>query len=584
MSNSTAYLTDYANSVIKQIPLGDGSTAVLAGQTGEFGSVDGTVVAARFGQPAGIWSDGASIYVTDAYFDTVRKISLSTEQVTTLAGSATAPSGSTDGIGSAARFRSPLGMWGDGTYLYVCDSLNFTIRRVHLGLNQVTTLAGKAGNRGTMDGNKSRARFYAPTSAWGSGAYLYVGDGSAVRKVNIATGDVETISGDPATSAYIDGTASEARFGFITGIWGDGSSLFVADSGNDAIRKVSLQTGSVTTVSSFVDGNGKQAVFDDPAGVTGSGGVMYIADRNNRIIWKALPVSLITTGAQPASTTPATRAASSTVTTTAPTPKTPPSTSINTTSRAVRISGPPPASLFNFQLQGGGVSRTTPGVNETVTTGYAPLTVGCCATPAGLALMSYRKGGILLSEATLPLSQVLRSGRIAVQMNDVVGTGLIASNPNTDAVTLTFHVADENGENLYSGTVYIPARVQMSAMLNQSPFAPAAQAKVDLTKARTFTFSSSAAIGMAAIRAFTNEHWDLLFTSVPIVPLGTTDSSPVVFAHFVTGGGWRAQLELVNPSDNLISGVATFFNGNAQGVQNGTAREQVAYNIPHVPL
>jgi hypothetical protein len=580
VSNSTAYLTDYANSVIKQIPLVDGSTAVLAGQTGEFGSADGTVVAARFGQPAGIWSDGANVYVTDAYFDTIRKISLSTEQVTTLAGSATAPSGSTDGIGSAARFRSPLGIWGDGTYLYVCDSLNFTIRRLHIGLNQVTTLAGKAGNRGTADGNKSRGRFYAPTSAWGNGGYLYVGDGSAVRKVTIATGDVETVSGDPGVSAYVDGTASEARFGFITGIWGDGSSLFVADSGNDAIRKVSLQTGSVTTVSSFVDGNGKQAVFDSPAGLTGSGGLMYIADRNNRIIWKALPVPVVTTGVSPASATPATRAANSGVTTTASTPKTPPSNSVNTTSRAVRTSSPPPASQFNFQLQGGGVSRTTPGVNETVTTGYAPLTVGCCATPAGFALMSYRKGGILLSEATLPLSQVLRSGRIAVQMNDAVGTGLIASNPGTDAVTLTFHVTDENGENLYSGTMSIPARVQMSAMLNQSPFAPAGQAKIDLTRARTFTFSSSGPIGMAAIRAFTNEHWDLLFTSVPVVPLGTTDSFPNVFAHFVTGGGWNAQLELVNPTDNLLSGVATFFNGNVPGVQNGTPREQVAYSIP----
>lgn len=194
--------------------------------------------------------------------------------------------------------------------------------------------------------------------------------------------------------------------------------------------------------------------------------------------------------------------------------------------------------------------------------------------------MSYRKGGILLSEATLPLSQVLRSGRIAVQMNDVVGTGFIASNPGTDAVTLTFHVVDENGGNLYSGTVYIPARVQMSAMLNQSPFAPASQAKIDLTRARTFTFSSSGPVGMAAIHAFTNEHSDLLFTSVPVVPLGTTDSFPNVFAHFVTGGGWNTQLELVNPTDNLLSGVATFFNGNVSDVQNGTPREQVAYNIP----
>src|SRR5262249_35423277 len=162
---------------------------------------------------------------------------------------------------------------------------------------------------------------------------------------------------------------SEARFGFITGIWGDGSNLFVADSGNDVIRKISLQTRSVTTVTSFLDGNGKQAAFDSPAGLTGSGGVMYIADRNNRIIWKALPLSTLIPGVTPAASAPGPHVGNPGGTITPPTPKTQSSASASTTSRVARVSGPPSASQFSFQLQGGGVSRTTPGVNETVTTG-----------------------------------------------------------------------------------------------------------------------------------------------------------------------------------------------------------------------
>src|SRR5262249_54511215 len=148
-------------------------------------------------------------------------------------------SGYVDGIGAAARFQSPRGIWGDGTNLYVCDSLNFTLRKIVIATGQVTTLAGLAQFRGTGDGVGSAARFYGPTDIWGDGVNLYVADGSAIRKVSIATGQVQTIDGSPAAAAYADSpVGSNARFSFISGLWGDGSNLFVADSGNDVIRKI----------------------------------------------------------------------------------------------------------------------------------------------------------------------------------------------------------------------------------------------------------------------------------------------------------------------------------------------------------
>src|SRR5262249_46781844 len=88
-----AYITDLTDSVIKRMLLSTGAVTTIAGSPGDFGSTDGSSSGARFGEPAGIWSDGTNVYVTDAYFDTVRKISIATGQVTTLAGSPDNPSG-----------------------------------------------------------------------------------------------------------------------------------------------------------------------------------------------------------------------------------------------------------------------------------------------------------------------------------------------------------------------------------------------------------------------------------------------------------------------------------------------------------
>jgi hypothetical protein len=81
--------------------------------------------------------------------------------VTTLAGKALR-SDSDDGIGSDARFNAPSGISADGSgNLYVADSFNSTVRKILPGA-VVTTLAGKAGTFGSVDGVGDQARFFFP--------------------------------------------------------------------------------------------------------------------------------------------------------------------------------------------------------------------------------------------------------------------------------------------------------------------------------------------------------------------------------------------------------------------------------------
>src|SRR5205814_9763311 len=77
---------------------------------------------------------------------------------------------------------------------------------------------------------------------------------------------------------------------FIAGIWGDGVNLFVADSGNDVVRKVSLDNGAVTTLAGLAsfdanaNGLGQQARFDNPTDIAGDGNAIFIVDRMNSVI------------------------------------------------------------------------------------------------------------------------------------------------------------------------------------------------------------------------------------------------------------------------------------------------------------
>ncbi len=284
------YATDSNNNTIRKVVIATGAVTTLAGSVGSSGSTDGTGAAARFDYPSGITTDGAHLYVTDSNNSTIRKVVIATGAVTTLAGSA-GSSGSTDGTGGTARFEYPSGITTDGTNLYVADTYNHTIRKVVPATGAVTTIAGSAGQRGSTDGTGSAARFDHPESITTDGINLYVmGWDHTIRAVVIATGAVTTLAGSAGSSGSTDGNGSASRFYYPEGITTDGTSLYVADTYNYAIRRVVIATGAVTTLSGraglsgSTDGNGSAARFNYPEGITTDGTSLYLADAFNNTI------------------------------------------------------------------------------------------------------------------------------------------------------------------------------------------------------------------------------------------------------------------------------------------------------------
>lgn len=191
-----------------------GTVSTFAGKATERRNVDGPGGKARFNHPDGVAIDSAgNLYVADSQSNTIRKIT-PTGLVSTLAGKA-GEDGSNDGEGAVARFGAPFGPATDSAgNLYVADGSNHTIRRI-TPAGVVSTIAGKAGEKCNVDGAGVAARFSWPSDiAIDSAGNLYVSEYSSriIRKIT-PTGVVSTFAGKAGEAGSSDGEAAVARYG-----------------------------------------------------------------------------------------------------------------------------------------------------------------------------------------------------------------------------------------------------------------------------------------------------------------------------------------------------------------------------------
>lgn len=281
-------VADTSDDAILQVNA-NGVVSVFAGARGASGTADGPAASARFSDPTGIVRDAAgNVYVVDSASHTVRHISPA-GTVSTLAGSPNLR-GSTDGIGSAARFDGPtaIARAADGM-LYVADTRNHTIRRVSTG-GLVSIFAGTAGVAGSQNGLGIAARFNEPRGlAFDAAGNLYVADtgNHLIRKITPA-GQVTTLAGMAGLAGTFDSTTGTgALFNEPTGLaFGSDGNLYVTDVNTCFIRRVS-PTGTVFTLAgltrttSLKDGSGRDAWFNQPRAIAASGQALFVADTGN---------------------------------------------------------------------------------------------------------------------------------------------------------------------------------------------------------------------------------------------------------------------------------------------------------------
>ena len=277
ISGTSLYAADYGNFAIRVVDTVTKVVTTVAGLKGTSGTDDGTGTNARFRWPKGLAISGTSLYVAEyRYNHAIRVVDTVTKVVTTLAG-LKGTSGTDDGTGTNARFKGPYGLVISGTSLYVSED-NHVIRVVDTGTAVVTTLAGDNRFDGSNDGTGTNARFYRPRGLAISGTSLYVADSSnhAIRVVDTVTAVVTTVAGLKGNSnnyGTADGTGTNARFFIPRGLDISCNKLYVADVGNKAIRVVDTDTTEVTTAAGLkrttgtTDGTGTNARFSLPDGL-----------------------------------------------------------------------------------------------------------------------------------------------------------------------------------------------------------------------------------------------------------------------------------------------------------------------------
>jgi hypothetical protein len=265
-------------------------------------------------------------FVSDNNNHLIRQIVISTANVTTVAGLA-GSSGSSNGIGSSARFNGPYGISisADGVFLLVADTNNALVRRIIISTRSVTTLVSGENVQGVA------------VSSDGVNAYITEIGYQTIRQIVISTAYVTTLAGS-GLSGTTNGIGTDAQFNhpYGLGISPDGLFLLVADDYNALIRQVIISTRSVSTVagvassSGSTNGVGTNAQFSQPTSVSisPSGTYAFVADSANSKIRRitlldpaptALPTVLPTISASPTmlTTTVPTISASPTMLTTA---------------------------------------------------------------------------------------------------------------------------------------------------------------------------------------------------------------------------------------------------------------------------
>jgi autotransporter-associated beta strand protein len=269
--SGNVFVTDFYNNVVHKIASNGSVTTVIGTGAYGFSGDGGPATSATFKNLRGIAKDtSGNIYVADRYNYRVRKDTVSTGIISTFAGSGKGNFWGDGGPATSAGINNPEGVAFDSSgNMYIADTFNNRVRKVTTG-GIISTFAGTglAGFSGD-GGAATSARLNEPISvAVDSHGNVFVSDSvnQVIRKITpggvistYAGGGTSLGDGGPATMAQLQIPSNGTAGSGSTIALDKYNNLYIADTGNARVRKVTASTGIITTVA----GNGVNAYSGD---------------------------------------------------------------------------------------------------------------------------------------------------------------------------------------------------------------------------------------------------------------------------------------------------------------------------------
>jgi uncharacterized protein (TIGR03437 family) len=249
-----------------------------------------------------------NLYIADQFNHRIRMVDTS-GNITTVAGNGTAGYTGDGGAPTSATLNDPQGVVVDSSgNIYIADTANSAVRKVSGG--KITSIvgspSGSAGYTGDGGAGTSAQLFHPSALALDSAGNLYIADtgNEAIRKLNLSSGIISTFAGQGGAGFGGDGgPAARAQFSNPSGLAFDSAgNLYIADTTNNRIRMIatngiiSTAAGSSSNGYAGDGGAAAKARLNSPKGVAvDAAGNLFIADTFNNRIRVVAPYGTIYT-------------------------------------------------------------------------------------------------------------------------------------------------------------------------------------------------------------------------------------------------------------------------------------------------